>query len=571
MLKSIRAIMVLFTIIMTLAVTNVYAAPTIEVSFDGKKFTVTGQTEVKQSSQLVTIQVINPGESIENRTGSIEDIIFYTGSVKTDNAGYYKFEFGITNGISGTYTLMVSDKYSSMPAIAEYYCINTIELQRIINRINSSVVWTDLQSVFQGKNVFTMLGINGDDFDGVQNKQFVFQKLLEAKNSAPFSDTDTTLLAKTFHSFIALQLINESTSGAYVKTVMTKYNTELGYVAAGSDLEDSFTDLFDTAIQDEVYSRMYGKQLQTLADLKSLFETNVILSGVEKLRWQDLQKLLTDNSEILPGIDLNGYSSLDNKSWVLTEVKKLTYDSIADLVEGFNQLVEEAEDKPTDTGDRDSGSSSGGSKSGGSKTSFDFGGIQVSQIPQEQNSSKTAFSDLSNVSWAKDAIEELAIKGIIAGKAKGVFAPDDLIKREEFLKILVSAINKYDTTAVADFKDVSNSDWSNHYIGSAQKVGLINGEGDGQFGYGKPITRQDMTVMLFKAVTIAGLDVQKNSTIQFADKETISEYAKEAIGTLSGLKVVNGMQDNNFAPKENLTRAQAAKAIHNLLTVLNNK
>ena len=51
----------------------------------------------------------------------------------------------------------------------------------------------------------------------------------------------------------------------------------------------------------------------------------------------------------------------------------------------------------------------------------------------------------------------------------------------------------------------------------------------------------------------------------FSDAESISGYAREAVNKLSGMKLINGRENNSFAPLENATRAEAAELIYRLL------
>ena len=53
----------------------------------------------------------------------------------------------------------------------------------------------------------------------------------------------------------------------------------------------------------------------------------------------------------------------------------------------------------------------------------------------------------------------------------------------------------------------------------------------------------------------------------FGDADSISTYAKDAVGALSGAGIINGMGDGNFAPGAFATRAQAAKIIYNVLAL----
>ena len=52
---------------------------------------------------------------------------------------------------------------------------------------------------------------------------------------------------------------------------------------------------------------------------------------------------------------------------------------------------------------------------------------------------------------------------------------------------------------------------------------------------------------------------------EFSDDEMISDYAKDAVYTLRGAEIINGLSDKEFAPLENATRSQAAKMIYGLL------
>lgn len=57
------------------------------------------------------------------------------------------------------------------------------------------------------------------------------------------------------------------------------------------------------------------------------------------------------------------------------------------------------------------------------------------------------------------------------------------------------------------------------------------------------------------------------SSQEFADSDKISEYAKEAVMSLKSAGVVNGVNDTDFAPEQNCTRAMAAKVIYTALNL----
>ena len=180
-----------------------------------------------------------------------------------------------------------------------------------------------------------------------------------------------------------------------------------------------------------------------------------------------------------------------------------------------------------------------------------------------QGSSNTLFSDIASVSWAKEAIESLAARGVISGKAQGIFAPNDNVTRAEFVKILVGAFSLTDANSNASFADVPQSHWAYKYIATASSKGIVNGIGNGMFGTDSNITRQDIAVLCYRLATSKGAQFTQSG--EFADESVISAYAKEAASKLKGAGIINGKESNNFDPVSFATRAEAAKIIYQLM------
>ena len=177
------------------------------------------------------------------------------------------------------------------------------------------------------------------------------------------------------------------------------------------------------------------------------------------------------------------------------------------------------------------------------------------------NTTKTTFTDIAGVAWAIEAIEALADKGVIAGTNYGIFEPNGLVTREQFAKMLVLATNKFNSSAINQFTDIPAGDWSVPYVASAKAAGFVNGIGEGKFGYGASITREDMAVMIYNVMKSFGTKFDTVNA-EFADYDQISDYAKEAVGALTAKGIINGVGDNMFAPKATATRAQAALLVY---------
>ncbi len=93
----------------------------------------------------------------------------------------------------------------------------------------------------------------------------------------------------------------------------------------------------------------------------------------------------------------------------------------------FGELFKKAVDETEKSVSNDSTSNRG---SGGGGGGFKGGETSVKEKPDATNSDNTknddngVFADISNVSWAKDAILSLAQKGIINGTAPKTFEPN---------------------------------------------------------------------------------------------------------------------------------------------------
>lgn len=193
-------------------------------------------------------------------------------------------------------------------------------------------------------------------------------------------------------------------------------------------------------------------------------------------------------------------------------------------------------------------------------------GVSTGIIDKPDDVVVPVFNDLSQAEWAREAVEALAAKGIVAGKGNGAFAPNDNVTREEFVKMIVEAFELLDEGAECNFADVASDRWSAKYIASANRLGVVTGDG-ANFNPAAQMARQDMAVIIYRVFELAGVDVDGNA-IRFTDNGAISGYAKDAVSALSGAGIINGMGDGTFAPKATVTRAQAAKVIYGLLNLI---
>jgi hypothetical protein len=93
----------------------------------------------------------------------------------------------------------------------------------------------------------------------------------------------------------------------------------------------------------------------------------------------------------------------------------------------------------------------------------------------------------------------------------------------------------------------------------------VTGYGDGRFGPGDNITREQMAAILYRYMAFAknNLPVAEQH-ITFTDEAKISGYAMDAIQALFKLGIIQGVGENTINPKGDATRAQFAAMIHRM-------
>jgi len=178
----------------------------------------------------------------------------------------------------------------------------------------------------------------------------------------------------------------------------------------------------------------------------------------------------------------------------------------------------------------------------------------------------TNLTDIDN-SYAKDAILELVNAGIINGTGDGKFNPAGKISRQDFAIILAKALelDTDDVPATPTFSDVPASHYSYKFVEAAVKAELIAGLGEGKFGLGQNLTREQMAVLFVRAT---GEDVTGyGDKLTFSDADKISAWAKDAVGYAVEIGLMNGAGNNSFNPQGLAERQQVALVASNFLQV----
>ncbi len=116
---------------------------------------------------------------------------------------------------------------------------------------------------------------------------------------------------------------------------------------------------------------------------------------------------------------------------------------------------------------------------------------------------------------------------------------------------------KFDTI----FPDTSAGDWYNNAVTYAVGAGIINGYGDGTFGPGNNIQRQDFLVILAK---LEGVDLEAYGKKKSAFSDVPEgSYYEAAINWGAENNIVSGYANGKFGVGDNVTREQLVRFLYN--------
>ncbi|OMF79330.1 S-layer homology domain-containing protein [Paenibacillus glucanolyticus] len=104
--------------------------------------------------------------------------------------------------------------------------------------------------------------------------------------------------------------------------------------------------------------------------------------------------------------------------------------------------------------------------------------------------------------------------------------------------------------------------WAQKAVSQALQLGIIKGYEDGTFGPNRNITRAEMAMMIAKTLKLPN---EENAITSFTDDKEIPVWAKGAVAALKDNGIILGTGTNQFNPRAETTRAEAATILLNML------
>lgn len=177
--------------------------------------------------------------------------------------------------------------------------------------------------------------------------------------------------------------------------------------------------------------------------------------------------------------------------------------------------------------------------------------------------SKLPFSDVRIADWFYNDVKYVYDKGMMAGTAADVFAPNATTTRAMIVTILYRLEGSPAVTGTSAFVDVPAGQWYTDAVNWAAANQIVKGTSATTFAPNDSITREQMAAILYRYAQYKGYDVTKKADLSgYSDNGQVSAYAKDALAWANAAKLINGVTNTTLAPQGNATRAQVSAILH---------
>ena len=207
----------------------------------------------------------------------------------------------------------------------------------------------------------------------------------------------------------------------------------------------------------------------------------------------------------------------------------------------------------------------GGSTPGNSTPTTPSTSAETTDMPDAFDN---PFADIDESAWYYEAVLYAYKNGIMQGVGNNLFEPNISLTRAMLVQMLYNLENQPDAET-ASFDDVATSAWYANAIAWAANNGIVSGVGNNLFAPDVKITREQMAVMLYNYCTYKGIELAAiRDTGSFADANTVSDWAAEAVQAMYRAGILSGKGEGIFDPTGTATRAEVAQMLMNFMEAI---
>ena len=176
--------------------------------------------------------------------------------------------------------------------------------------------------------------------------------------------------------------------------------------------------------------------------------------------------------------------------------------------------------------------------------------------------------DIGASSWAASELTAAHEAGLVP-TLTGNPGYQDTITREQFAELVVQTVTVI-CTAPESAPAGTFTDTENTAILRAFEAGIVNGVGDGKFAPKQATNREQIAVMIARAIDYielqTGVDLAPAASdiSRFSDKDDVSSWAVDGVGLLASNGIMTGTSATTLSPKASCTVEQSILLLYRM-------
>ena len=202
----------------------------------------------------------------------------------------------------------------------------------------------------------------------------------------------------------------------------------------------------------------------------------------------------------------------------------------------------------------------------GDINSFKEADIKAVNITLEKTdlASNKEFYDVHPINhWATESVDYAYSNGLMNGTSDTYFSPDEPLTRA----MLVTVLYRNEGEPVVEdgvldvlFADIDMGAYYANAVIWAKQNGIVMGYSETEFAPDDNITREQIASIMFRYAQYKEVSPEGAWAIRldYTDLADISDYAAQGIMYCKLKGIMQGKDENKFAPKDNATRAETA-------------
>ncbi len=191
------------------------------------------------------------------------------------------------------------------------------------------------------------------------------------------------------------------------------------------------------------------------------------------------------------------------------------------------------------------------------------------EIPATISEPETRFDDVPEGHWADKAIHNAAALKLVEGVGDNKYDMVSPMTRGSLATVL-HRLSQGKTDYEVTFQDVAEGKYYTEGVAWAAKAGVVTGYTDEIFAPDDVITREQLAVMLCRYAKLIGLDTKADSTAldQFTDGDSTGDWAADGVAWCVANGILKGKGQNNLDPTAKVTRAEVAVMLDRFIALI---